>query len=226
MTDRVRKYIRQYQLLQEGDRVTVGLSGGADSVCLLLCMKAVQEEYRLQLQAVHVHHGLRGEEADRDAAFAESLCLQSPLPRTYLATMQVWDAECAARVARHRAMRAQKQFDTVECPLHLDRLILPRRGTVLLEDLGNLTANELYAPDGAGEKTADAVVNGLAKLAAQCDNLIVVSNEVFRGGADYADDTDRYLLALAQINNATATRADAVVRVVCGIPVYYKGVEK
>ena len=164
-----------------------------------------------------------GGSASGKSAFAESLCPQSPLPRTYLATMQVWDAECAARVARHRAMRAQKQFDTVECPLHLDRLILPRRGTVLLEDLGNLTANELYAPDGAGEKTADAVVNGLAKLAAQCDNLIVVSNEVFRGGADYADDTDRYLLALAQINNATATRADAVVRVVCGIPRYYKG---
>ncbi len=164
-----------------------------------------------------------GGSASGKSAFAESLCLKSPLPRTYLATMQVWDAECAARVARHRAMRAQKQFDTVECPLHLDQLILPRRGTVLLEDLGNLTANELYAPDGAGEKTADAVVNGLAKLAAQCDNLIVVSNEVFRGGADYAADTDRYLLALAQINNATATRADAVVRVVCGIPRYYKG---
>ena len=92
-----------------------------------------------------------GGSASGKSAFAESLCLQSPLPRTYLATMQVWDAECAARVARHRAMRAQKQFDTVECPLHLDRLILPRRGTVLLEDLGNLTANELYAPDGAGE---------------------------------------------------------------------------
>ena len=164
-----------------------------------------------------------GGSASGKSAFAESLCLQSPLPRTYLATMQVWDAECAARVARHRAMREQKQFDTVECPLHLDQLILPRRGTVLLEDLGNLTANELYAPDGAGEKTADAVVNALAKLAAQCDNLIVVSNEVFRGGADYAGDTDRYLLALAQINNATATRADAVVRVVFGIPRYYKG---
>ena len=80
MTDRVRKYIRQYQLLREGDRVTVGLSGGADSVCLLLCMKAVQEEYRLQLQAVHVHHGLRGEEADRDAAFAESLCRKLAVP--------------------------------------------------------------------------------------------------------------------------------------------------
>ena len=128
-----------------------------------------------------------GGAASGKSAYAESLCLRAPLPRTYLATMQVWDAECAARVAKHRAMRAEKQFTTVECPLHLDRVALPRRGTVLLEDLGNLAANELYDPDGAG--------------------------------------TDRYLRTLAAVNNAAAARADRVVRVVCGIPVYYKGSE-
>ena len=144
-----------------------------------------------------------GGAASGKSAYAESLCLRAPLPRTYLATMQVWDAECAARVAKHRAMRAEKQFTTVECPLHLDRVALPRRGTVLLEDLGNLAA----------------------KMLLQCDNLIVVSNEVFSGGADYAGDTDRYLRALAAVNNAAAARADRVVRVVCGIPVYYKGSE-
>ena len=79
---------------------------------------------------------------------AESLVLKTGLPRYYLATMQVWDAECAARVEKHRKMRAQKQFETLECPLHLDRLALPGRGTVLLEDLGNLVANELYSPGG------------------------------------------------------------------------------
>ncbi len=161
----------------------------------------------------------------RQSAFAESLCLRAPLPRTYLATMQVWDAECAARVAKHRAMRAEKQFDTVECPLHLDRVALPRRGTVLLEDLGNLAANELYDPDGAGTETAAVILQGIDKMLLQCDNLIVVSNEVFSGGADYAGDTDRYLRTLAAVNNAAAARADAVVRVVCGIPVYYKGSE-
>ena len=67
---------------------------------------------------------------------------------------------------------------------------------------------------------------GWIALPRSAKNLIVVSNEVFSGGADYAGDTDRYLLALAQVNNALAARADAVVRVVCGVPVYYKGVEK
>ena len=139
-----------------------------------------------------------GGAASGKSAYAESLVLKTGLPRYYLATMQVWDAECAARVEKHRKMRAQKQFETLECPLHLDRLALPGRGTVLLEDLGNLVANELYSPGGAGKHTAEAVLAGLERLAAGCDELIAVSNEVFSGGADYAGDTDQYLLALAQ----------------------------
>ena len=167
-----------------------------------------------------------GGSASGKSDYAESLVLQTTGPRFYLATMQVWDAECAARVEKHRRMRAEKRFETVECPLHLDAVRLPARGTALLEDLGNLTANELYDPAGAGEQAAEAILAGLDSLAAQCENLIVVSNEVFSGGADYAGDTERYLLALARVNNAFAARADRVVRVVCGIPVYYKGVEK
>ena len=167
-----------------------------------------------------------GGAASGKSGYAESLVLKTALPRYYLATMQVWDAECAARVEKHRQMRAEKQFETLECPLHLGTVRLPARGTALLEDLGNLVANELYSPGGAGKHTAEAVLAGLERLAAGCDNLIVVSNEVFSGGADYAGDTGRYLKALAQVNNALAARADHVVRVVCGIPVYYKGVEK
>lgn len=164
-----------------------------------------------------------GGAASGKSEYAERLVLQTALPRYYLATMQVWDAECAARVKKHRRMRAEKQFETLEYPLHLGTVHLPARGTALLEDLGNLTANELYDPAGAGETAASAILDGLDRLAAQCEHLVVVSNEVFSGGANYAGDTDRYLKALAQVNNALAARADAVVRVVCGIPVYHKG---
>lgn len=167
-----------------------------------------------------------GGAASGKSEYAEALVLRCGLPRYYLATMQVWDAECIARVEKHRKMRAAKQFETLECPLHLETVHLPRRGTALLEDLGNLTANELYDPAGAGDAAVEHILQGLDAIAAQCENLVIVSNEVFSGGADYAGDTDRYLLALAQVNNALAARADAVVRVVCGIPVYYKGVEK
>ena len=127
MTDRVRKYIRQYQLLQEGDRVTVGLSGGADSVCLLLCMKAVQEEYRLQLQAVHVHHGLRGEEADRDAAFAESLCRKLAVPFRLrhapvreLARREGLSLEEAGRILRYQILREESNGGKIAVAHHRD----------------------------------------------------------------------------------------------------------
>lgn len=98
-----------------------------------------------------------------------------------------------------------------------------RAGTALLEDMGNLAANELYDADGAKADAVSAILRGADRLRAQCAHLIIVSNEVFRGGADYAGDTDAYLLALAQINNALAARAENVCRVVCGIPKWVKG---
>ena len=73
-----------------------------------------------------------GGAASGKSEYAEALVLRSALPRYYLATMQVWDAECAARVEKHRKMRAQKQFETLECPLHLDRLPLPGGGNLFL----------------------------------------------------------------------------------------------
>ena len=170
-----------------------------------------------------------GGAASGKSGYAESLVLKSTLPRYYLATMMVWDDECAARVEKHRNMRAEKRFETVECPLHLGQVALPQRGVALLEDLGNLAANELYRPDGSclpPKQAAEKMLAGIEAIAAQCNHLIIVSNEVFSGGADYAGETDLYLQALAMVNNAVAAKADAVCRVVCGLPVYYKGGER
>ena len=89
-----------------------------------------------------------GGSASGKSAYAESLCLQSPLPRTYLATMQVWDDECAARVARHRAMRAQKQFDTVECPLHAASFCLKTGKALCLPATDPLTTYPVHVEGG------------------------------------------------------------------------------
>ena len=164
-----------------------------------------------------------GGSASGKSSFAERLAVQSGLPRYYVATMRVWDAESEKRVARHREMRRKKRFETLESPLRLDELIVPERGVILLEDMGNLVANELYDPEGAGRDAAQAILRGVERLHRQGSHLIVVSNEVFRGGADYAGDTDAYLLALARVNNALAAKAENVCRVVCGIPQFVKG---
>ena len=67
-------------LLRPGLRIAVGFSGGADSVALLRALASRRAELGLVLHAAHLHHGLRGEEADADLAFARALAAQLELP--------------------------------------------------------------------------------------------------------------------------------------------------
>ena len=67
-------------MLKPGLRLAVGLSGGADSVALLRALTERCKELGMVLHAAHLHHGLRGEEADADLAFARSLAADLELP--------------------------------------------------------------------------------------------------------------------------------------------------
>ena len=82
MIDKVRKTVEKYALLEKGDSVTVGISGGADSVSLLSVLCELKEEYELDISAVHVNHGIRGEEADRDESFVRDFCAEKNIPLT------------------------------------------------------------------------------------------------------------------------------------------------
>ena len=77
---RVRKTIEEYHMLEPGDRVIAAVSGGADSVCLLALLCNMKMDMGICLRAVHVHHGLRAEEADRDAEFVRVLCEELDVP--------------------------------------------------------------------------------------------------------------------------------------------------
>lgn len=74
------EFIRRNRLFLPGDRVIVALSGGADSVCLLVVLNECKDELGISLKAVHVHHGLRGREADRDSEYAKTLSKSLSLP--------------------------------------------------------------------------------------------------------------------------------------------------
>ena len=78
MLDKVRKTISEYSMLKEGEAVLCGLSGGADSVTLLLCLY----ELGYAVEALHVNHHLRGGEADRDEEFCRLLCGRLDIPFT------------------------------------------------------------------------------------------------------------------------------------------------
>ena len=87
--------------IKPGDRLSVAISGGADSVALFLTLHAAnsttRESLGVGLSAVHVHHHLRGEEADADQRFVEDLCISLDIP------LHLHHADVPARLAKTRA---------------------------------------------------------------------------------------------------------------------------
>ena len=109
MKEKIRQYCKENELFGQGDRVLLGFSGGADSVCLLFVLLSLREEWKLTLLPVHVHHHLRGEEADRDQHFCEAFCQRLGLPILVrsvevrkLAQAHGWTLEEAGRNARYQ----------------------------------------------------------------------------------------------------------------------------
>ena len=154
------------------------------------------------------------------SAFAESLVSRLSGRRIYLATMRSDGEEAFSRIARHRAQRRELAFETIECPVNLAALDLPDNANVLLEDLGNLLANELFSPQGGG---AEQALRGIEALRLRCAHLAVVTNEVFSGGDRYEGETLRYLRELALLNRSLAAEAELVAELVCGLPNLLKG---
>ena len=157
------------------------------------------------------------------STYAEALCQKSPLPRWYLAAMQPYGPEGEARIRRHRALREGKGFTTVERYTDYASLTLPGRGTALLECVANLTANEMFAPDGSVSDPVARVLAGVDALNRQCGLLVVVTNDVGSDGTEYDASTEAYIEALGRVNAALAARADTVLELVAGIPVLLKG---
>lgn len=73
---KIKKYIYENDMIGSGDKVIVGLSGGADSVCLLMVLKKLGAK----VYAVHINHMLRGDEADADEEFCKRLCEKLGVP--------------------------------------------------------------------------------------------------------------------------------------------------
>ena len=76
MLKRTAEYMKQQKMPMPGERIVIGLSGGVDSICLFHILR----ELGYELEAVHVNHGIRGEEAERDEAFVRKLCGQYNIP--------------------------------------------------------------------------------------------------------------------------------------------------
>lgn len=125
---RVRKFIADNHLLKRGDRVTAGVSGGADSMCLLFLLMKLQPEYGLKLSVVHVEHGIRGEESRSDAAFVKNFCEEHGIPvkiieidAAALARADGMSVEEAGRAARYKAF-LEEENDRIAVAHHRNDL--------------------------------------------------------------------------------------------------------
>ena len=105
--------VARYSMLQPGEDVLVGFSGGADSVCLLHLLYEYKDTFGISLRAAHVNHGLRGEEADRDERFAVRFCRERDIPLKILhadipalAKETNQSTELCAREVRYRYFRS------------------------------------------------------------------------------------------------------------------------
>ena len=166
---------------------------------------------------------LTGGSACGKSSYAEAICVRGPGPRYYLAAMQPYGEEGRRKVERHRRLRAGKGFETIERYTDYASLRLPERGTALLECICNLTANEMFDENGKQSDPVRRVLDGVDALAAQCETLVVVTNDVGSDGIPYEEGTAAYVRALGRINGELAKRADTVIEMVAGIPILWKG---
>ena len=166
-----------------------------------------------------------GAASGKSARAEDIVCrLANGRPMLYVAAMEPSGEEAQRRIARHRALRAGKGFDTLEHAKRFDRLRVPAGyEAALFECMSNALANELFSPDGAGENWKNSILSGVDALAESCPHVVLVTNEVFSDGRTYDAGTMAYLRALGQLNQLLAQRADVVIESVCGIPVMRKG---
>jgi len=110
----VRQTIDNYGLLLPHDTVVLGVSGGPDSLCMLHVLRQLADSYQVSLHVAHLHHGIRGQDADDDAIFVAEVCRAWAIPCTVgradvptLAQQRGLALEEAARQARYAFLRSQ-----------------------------------------------------------------------------------------------------------------------
>lgn len=170
----------------------------------------------------------------------------------YVATMQVYDEEGKKKVERHQKMREGKGFLTIEQPRRLKEAAkkvatekvsagkvaagkvaaerVPAGKIVLLECMSNLVANEMFSEENLSAVMDEAkikqlsheIISGVTALQDSCDILIIVTNQIFEDGIRYDASTMDYIRLLGDINRQIAERAEQVVEVVAGIPIFIK----
>lgn len=80
MRERVKSNIEKYKLIEEFDKVVIGVSGGHDSMALLYVLKSLKSEFKFEIIIAHINHGIRGIEADDDEEYVKKVAKSLDIP--------------------------------------------------------------------------------------------------------------------------------------------------
>ena len=161
------------------------------------------------------------------SAYAERLAARLSSRRTYVATMRNEGSEARKRIRRHLEQRVELGFVTIECPDSLEPACAEATDSVaLVDDLGNLVANTLFAEDGTMAEPAEVLgrlVSEVDALAHTYQHVVLMGNEVGAEGPHPYAGTDTWVRLVGALNCRIAALFDEVIEVVAGMPCHVKG---
>lgn len=141
----------------------------------------------------------------------------------YIATMMPYDEEDGKIIMRHRKMREGKGFITIEQYRDIDAAPAPFGCAALLECVGNLCANEMFADGSSVKNPAEKIAEGIIRLGGRLSELTVITNSVAFDGVSYTPETLGYIKAMGGITKSLSLAADCVIETVYSIPLILKG---
>lgn len=158
--------------------------------------------------------------------YAQRAAKAAGAPLYYVATMIPCDAEDKARIARHRAERADWGFETLECGRDilscLDRA--DPRGSFLLDSVTALLSNEMFPPEGVDLSAHIRVADALAEFVRRAPTTVVVSDYIYSDAMLYDGLTEAFRAGLAYVDRRLAACCDNVIEVAAGQIIVHKGV--
>ena len=163
---------------------------------------------------------ISGKNDSGKSLFAENLIAKYKGKRYYIATMIPKTADNCDRIEKHKNQRESLSFTTLELPYSLSEAIIEEDSAVLLEDVSNLLANNIF-DKGVG---CDKVLEDILNLTAKC-SLVVAVTISHLVSSDYEGETAMYIDSLNKINEELRNRSCISVIMENGKAVYEKGEE-
>ena len=156
------------------------------------------------------------------SSFAEDILNGFQGGKIYIAAMRPYGEEAQKAIQRHRKMRDGKGFVTVEKYTDIHKLNIPLNSAVLLECMGNLLANEMFAEEKMCDPS-EKIIAGIRHISESCEHFVIITNQVGGDGITYPEGTAEYIRLIGKINSEIAAFADNVIECVFGIPIVLKG---